>query len=151
MARIYSKRKGKSGSHKPSKRAIPSWCRYKPKEVELLIVKYAKEGKKPSQIGLYLRDEYGIPDSKLVTKKSITKILQERNLLAKTPEDLVALMRKMVLIKKHLDENKKDMPALRGMQLTESKINRLVKYYKRGGKLPADWKYDPSNARLHIE
>ena len=44
MARMYSRDKGKSGSTKPAKKTIPSWVRYKGKEVELLVKKLAKEG-----------------------------------------------------------------------------------------------------------
>jgi small subunit ribosomal protein S15 len=148
---MHSRAKGKSRSTKPSKKAAPSWVKYKPKEVELLIIKYAKEGKTPSQIGIYLRDAYGIPDVKLITKKSITEILQEKKLLKEIPEDLMALIRKAVLIRKHLDENKKDRPAKRGLQLTESKIKRLTKYYKKKGSLPMTWKYDPERIRLVVE
>ncbi|MFH1505842.1 MAG: 30S ribosomal protein S15 [archaeon] len=150
MARMHSRKKGVSGSKRPAKKSVPSWSKYKSKEIELLIVKYAKEGKKPSQIGLYLRDEYGIPDVTLITKKTISDILRDKKLLEEIPEDLMALIRKAVLIKKHLEENHKDMPAKRGMQLTESKIRRLVKYYKRTNKLPADWKYDPEKIKLYI-
>src|SRR6056297_3431357 len=130
MARMYSRKKGNAGSTKPSVPKAPSWVKYSAKEIELLVVKYAKEGKTASQIGLYLRDEYGIPDVKLLTKKSITKILEEKKLAKKLPEDLTALLKKVVAIKEHLINNKKDQPAKRGLQLTESKILRLVKYYR---------------------
>ena len=103
MARMHSRKKGVSRSTKPSKKVAPSWMKYKSKEVELLVVKYAKEGKNASQIGIFLRDEYGIPDVKLVTKRSITDILKEKKLLKEIPEDLMALIRKAVLIRKHLD------------------------------------------------
>lgn len=151
MARMHSRAKGKSRSTKPSKKIVPSWLKYKPKEVELLVIKYAKEGKPSSKIGVYLRDEYGIPDVKLITKKSITQILKGKNLLKEIPEDLMALIRKAVLIRKHLSENKKDMPAKRGLQLTESKIKRLTKYYKRTERLSMTWKYDPAKIKLVVE
>jgi small subunit ribosomal protein S15 len=151
MARMHSRAKGKSGSTKPSKLSVPSWLQYKPKEIELLVVKYAKEGKAPSQIGLLLRDEYGIPDVKVITGKTILAILKEKSLATPIPEDLMALIRKAILVKKHLAENHKDMTAKRGIQLTESKIMRLAKYYKRTGRLPATWKYDPEKVRLSIE
>jgi len=35
--------------------------------------------------------------------------------------------------------------------LTESKIKRLVKYYKNTGKLSEDWKFDPQKAKMYIE
>jgi small subunit ribosomal protein S15 len=60
-------------------------------------------------------------------------------------------MRKAVLIRKHLEENKQDMPGKRGLQLTESKINRLAKYYKETGKLDTAWKYDPERIKLQVE
>ena len=151
MARMHSRKRGVSGSTKPSRKVVPGWLKYKPKEIELLIVKYAKEGKNPSQIGTFLRDGYGIPDVKLITKKSITQILKDKKLLKEMPEDLMALIRKAVLIRKHLGENKKDMPAKRGLQLTESKIKRLTKYYKSKGKMPMTWRYDPKRIKLVVE
>ncbi|MBN1275534.1 30S ribosomal protein S15 [Candidatus Woesearchaeota archaeon] len=151
MARMHSRDKGKSGSTKPAKRSTPTWLQYKSKEVELLIVKYAKEGKTPSQIGMFLRDEYGIPDVAIVTKRGVAAILEEKGLLADIPEDLMALIRKAVLLRKHLEENHKDQPGKRGLRLTESKILRLAKYYKRSGRLPASWKYDPEKVKLTIE
>lgn len=148
MARKYSRKKGKAGSKKPDIKTVPKWARYKEKEIELLIVKLAKDGQSTSEIGLHLRDVYGIPDIKLMTKKSVSQILKEHNLLSQVPEDLMALMKKAVIIRKHMEQNKQDMPALRGLQLTESKINRLVKYYKRTKRLSEDWKYDPSKVKL---
>jgi len=151
MARMYSRKRGKSGSKKPVKKSIPSWMSYKPKEVELMIVKIAKEGKTPSQMGSILRDNYGIPDVKLITKKSITKILAAKKMLPELPEDLMAAIRKNIMIRKHIEENGQDKVAKRGLQLAESTIMRLVKYYKRTGKLPADWKYDSEKIRLLVE
>lgn len=151
MARMHSRKKGKSGSTKPVKTEVKPWIRYKANEIELLVAKQAKDGKTPSKIGTYLRDVYGIPDVKAVTKKSISKIMEEKKLLSTIPEDLMALIRKAVLIRKHLQDNHKDNTANRGLQLTESKIGRLSKYYKRSGKIDKTWKYDPKSVSLYIE
>ena len=151
MARMHSRKKGKSGSKKPFKRTPLSWIRYKPKEIELLVVKLAKEGKRASEIGLTLRDTYGIPDVKKIVGKKITKILAEKKLSAKIPEDLMALIKKDIAVRKHLEHNTKDETAKRGLTLTESKIKRLVKYYKEAGKLPEEWKYEPKRVRFYIE
>ncbi|NOZ80454.1 MAG: 30S ribosomal protein S15 [DPANN group archaeon] len=151
MARMHSRKKGKSRSAKPAKKQAPSWQIYKPKEIELLVVKLTKEGQKPSRIGLHLRDTYGIVDVKMITGKSITQILQERKLLPKIPEDLTSLIKKEILIRKHLEENHKDETAKRGLTLTTSKIRRLVKYYKKSEVLPLDWKYDPSKVSIFLE
>lgn len=150
MARQYSGAKGKAGSKKPIKKVVPSWNRYSPKEVEMMILKLNKEGKTPSQIGLYLRDVYGVPDVKTICNKSITTILKEKDSLNALPEDLSALIKKLIMVKKHLDENKQDKVALRGLQLTEAKIQKLVKYYKANNRLPADWKYDVNKAKLYV-
>jgi small subunit ribosomal protein S15 len=151
MARMYSRRRGKSGSKKPLEKTKQSWLRYKPKEAEMLIMKLAKEGKTASQIGLTLRDSYGVPDVKLLTGKTITKIMVEKKLAPKIPEDLMALIKKSIKIRKHREENKQDKTSLRGLQLTESKIKRLVKYYKQEKKLPVDWKYDVKSIKLFVE
>ena len=151
MARMHSRDKGKSGSKKPIKKTVPSWVRYKSNEVVLLVTKLAKEGNTASKIGLILRDMYGIPDVATITKKNILQILKEKDLGSEIPDDLSALIKKGVMIRKHLETNKKDEPAKRGLTLTESKILRLVKYYKRTGVLPDFWKYDSSKASLLVQ
>ena len=150
MARMHSRAKGKSGSKKPVKKTQPGWVRFKGKEVELMIVKLAKEGKTSSQIGIELRDVYGIPNASQIIGKKIQALLREKELLRELPEDLLALMRKAVMVRKHLESNAQDQSAKRGLVLTESKINRLVRYYKSAKKLPADWKYDPARASLIV-
>jgi len=151
MARKYSRSKGKSGSKKPLTKSIPSWIRYKPKEVELLIVKLGKEEKTSSEIGIILRDTYGIPDVKKILGKKITKVLTEKKLASKTPEDLKSLIKRAITIRGHLENNKQDMVGKRGLQLTESKVRLLGKYYLRTGRLPKTWKYSPEKAKIYIE
>lgn len=151
MARLYSRKKGKSGSKKPIKKSIPTWLRYNAKEVEMLVLKLAKDGKTSSEIGISLRDSYGIPNVKLVAKKTILQIMKEKKLSKELPEDVTALMRRVVAIRKHLETNKHDMTAKRGLQLTESKIKRLIKYYKKIKIIPADWKYDPTKLKMYTD
>jgi len=150
MARMHSRDKGKSGSTKPAKR-IPSWAPYKGKEVEKLVVKYAKAGKSTSEIGIILRDTYGINSIKALTKKKISEILEEKKLTKELPEDLLNLIKKMVAVKAHLEKNRQDKTAKRGLQLTSSKVMRLIKYYKRIKKLPADWKFDAKRLKMYLE
>ena len=151
MARLYSRKKGKSGSKRPIVRVKPAWVTYDEKTVEQLVAKIAKTGKTASTIGIELRDMYGIPDVKAITKKSIGKILIEHNITSKLPDDLKALIRTDIALMKHMEINKKDMPGQRGLRLCASKIGRLVKYYKRTQVLPADWKYDRTKAKILIE
>ena len=69
MARLYSRKKGKSGSTKPVKKVKPLWLRYGEKEIEQLIIKLAKQGLTKSQIGLSLRDTYGVQAFKTFSRK----------------------------------------------------------------------------------
>ena len=151
MARMHSRRKGKSGSTKPLTTKKVTWQSYDEKELRQIIVKLAKEQKTASQIGLILRDSYGIPNIKDITKKSISVILKEEKIIHKLPEDLLSLIKKAILILKHLELNKKDQPSVRGLQLTESKIKRLTKYYKRNNVIPQTWRYSKENIKLLIE
>ena len=66
---MYSRKKGKSGSTKPIKKAKKTWIRYSGKEIEQLVVKLAKAGNSMSKIGVILRDTYGVPDVKLIPSK----------------------------------------------------------------------------------
>jgi small subunit ribosomal protein S15 len=150
MARMYSRKKGKSGSKKPIKKTKKVWLRYSDNEVEQLIIKLSKQGNTQSKIGIILRDTYGVPDVRNILNKKIGKILEENKLKPKLPEDLMALIKKELNIMKHLETNKKDMSAKRGLQLTESKINRLVRYYKRNSILDKNWIYDREKAKLLV-
>jgi len=151
MARMHSRKKGKSGSKKPLNDKAPNWERYEKKEVELLIVKLAKEGKTSAQIGTILRDSYGIPNAKQITKNSITKTLAENKVSTKLPEDMIALIKREIIILNHLEENKHDQPSKRGAQLTESKIKRLAKYYKKHNRIPQTWRFSRENIKLLLE
>jgi small subunit ribosomal protein S15 len=150
MARMHSRDKGKSKSDRPDKK-IPSWAPYKDKEVEKLVIKYGKSELSPSEIGLTLRDTYGINSIKALTNKKVTQILKENNLIKELPEDLLNLIRKLVDVQTHLGKNKHDMTAKRGLQLTTSKVMRLIKYYKRTNKLPAEWKFDIKRLKMYLE
>ncbi|MEK6969274.1 MAG: 30S ribosomal protein S15 [Nanoarchaeota archaeon] len=150
MARMHSRAKGKSKSKKPIKK-VPSWAPYKEKDVEKLVIKFAKSGKGASEIGLILRDSYGVNSIKALTGRTISGILQEKGLLKELPEDLLSLIKKMIEIKRHLEKNKLDQTAKRGLLLTSSKINRLVKYYQSSKRLPADWKLDMERLKIYLE
>ncbi|HDD46496.1 MAG TPA: 30S ribosomal protein S15 [Candidatus Aenigmarchaeota archaeon] len=150
MARMYARRRGKSGSHKPLLRTT-AWVGYTPKEVEELVIKYAKEGHSSAKIGIILRDQYGIPSVKGITNKTISDIMKEHGYYPSIPEDLLNLLKKAVNIANHLEKMKKDKHAKHALELVESKIKRLVKYYQRAKKLPKTWKYDLERAKLIVK
>jgi len=70
----------------------------------MLISKLAKEGKSSAVIGVILRDSYGVPDTKLITGKTITAIMKDKKVAPDVPEDLFSLMKRAVLIRKHLEK-----------------------------------------------
>ena len=128
-----------------------AWVEYKPEEIAEIIKKLHHEGKTKSEIGLILRDQYGIPSVKAVTGKTISKILEEQNIKEEVPEDLMNLIRKSVKLMEHIETHRKDFKAKRGYELTVSKIRRLVDYYKSKGKLPKHWRFTEENARLLVK
>ena len=58
---MKGKGKGISSSALPYKRRAPKWVTLSPSAVSDIIVKLAKKGLSPSQIGVILRDQHGIP------------------------------------------------------------------------------------------
>lgn len=151
MAKMHARRRGKSASAKPLVTENPEWVTMSKEEIEQTVVKLAKEGMTSSKIGLILRDNYAVPSVRLATGKTMYEILQENGMKPDIPDDLMALMRRAINVNLHMQENKKDMANNRNLQLIESKIRRLVKYYKREDVLPMTWEYSLKNAELLLE
>ncbi|MBI2076194.1 MAG: 30S ribosomal protein S15 [Candidatus Aenigmarchaeota archaeon] len=149
MARMHSRKHGQHGSKKPIKKIKVDWLIYDKDEVEKLILKLAKEGKSSAEIGLLLRDQYGIPDVRYF-KMRVLKVI-EKDHKKEVPEDLYNLIKKAVNVHKHMDSNRKDSKGKHGLELLESKIRRLGKYYARTGKLPKGWKYSIDEAKLLVK
>ncbi|KXS44959.1 30S ribosomal protein S15 [Methanolobus zinderi] len=148
MAKMHTRRKGQAGSTRPLRSEPPAWSTMSEEEVTDVVIDLWKQGISTSEIGMILRDKYGVPDVKLVTGKKITGILKEKNEAPAVPEDLYNLIVKAIGIRKHIKENKKDVHNKRSLQNTESKIRRLVKYYQSTKVLPADWRYKPETAEM---
>ncbi|CAG9319030.1 unnamed protein product [Blepharisma stoltei] len=146
MGRMHSKGKGIASSALPYKRAAPSWLKVSSSEVSEHIVKLARKGLYPSQIGVILRDTSGIPQVKSVTGAKILRILKKNGIAPEIPEDLYHLIKKAVQVRKHLEKFRKDKDSKFRLILIESRIHRLSRYYKRTKKLPANWRYNSSTA-----
>ncbi len=153
MARMHSKRHGKSKSRKPMADMIGEPKDFDKKKVEDIIVAYAKQGMEPAMIGQKLKTEHGIPYVKHYMGKRLVKIMEEQG-VKKTdamPPDLMDLMKKAVNTNAHLEKNKQDKNNAMRLRRIESKIWRLTKYYIRTGALPQGWRYDPKQAELIIK
>lgn len=142
--------KGESHSIRPVRIGPPKWVRYSEEEVATLAAELARLGYTPSMIGVILRDQYGIPLVKSITGMKLTKILTKHGVALPVPEDLLRLMAKAVNLRRHLSEHPKDTTSKKGLIETESKINALIRYYKRVGKLPQDFVYEPERARIIV-
>ncbi len=103
-----------------------------------------------SEIGIVLRDQYGVPGLRLVTGKKLTRLLKEKGIEEDFPEDFLQLMRKAVNLRDHLSKNKRDVGARNGLDLIEAKIRRLQIYYWKSGVITRDWRYDPDKAALLV-
>lgn len=131
--------------------ARPEWVTYSNEEIEEMILKFNREGKSTSEIGIILRDQYGIPKVKDVTGERITEILKRNNQANEYPEDLMNLIKRAVNIRDHLNENPKDLHSKRGLTIIESRIRKLSSYYVDEGQLPKGWRYDPEEAALLVK
>lgn len=143
---MHSRKHGRHGSKKPIERIKLDWLIYDKDEVEKLILKLTKEGKAASEIGVILRDQYGIPDIRYFETR-VGKIVPKKEV----PEDLYNLLKKAVNLHRHMDGSRKDAKGKHGLELLESKIRRLGKYYARSGKLPKNWKYSIEQAKLLVK
>ncbi|GAX77563.1 hypothetical protein CEUSTIGMA_g5007.t1 [Chlamydomonas eustigma] len=130
MGRMHSNGKGMSSSALPYKRTPPSWCKTTSTEVVEQITKLARKGSTPSQIGVFLRDQGGIPQVSTITGSKILRILKGKGLAPELPEDLYFLIKKAVSVRKHLERNRKDKDGKFRLILVESRIHRLARYYK---------------------
>ncbi len=154
MARMHTRRRGKSGSDKPAAQSPPEWSDVDADDVEARVVELAEEGFDPSEIGTKLRDEgvtgTPVPDVRLATGKKIGEILEEHGASPEIPEDLRNLMERAITLREHVQENPQDYQNKRALQNTESKVRRLVAYY-RGDEIEPDFRYSYDAAKRLLE
>jgi small subunit ribosomal protein S15 len=149
MAKLHTRRKGKSGSRKIKGSA--KWVDIDSEEVEKIIVELRKSGNSNAMIGVILRDQYGVPSVLEVCGKTLNKIVEEKLGKIQYPDDLLNLIKKAVNLRKHISKNKSDVHNKLRLVRTESKIRRLVAYYTRKKILPENWRYDPETAALLVK
>ena len=151
MARMYAHKRGKSGSTKVHGEELPEWSNTDKDAIEELIDSLHQEGHSNADIGTILRDQHAIPDIRRVIGMRIGAYVSGKGIVPKYPEDMMNLMRKAVSIIDHLSSNRKDLHNRRALELTESKIRRLARYYQSHGRLSSDWKYKRDQVRLMVE
>ncbi|MCD4771430.1 30S ribosomal protein S15 [archaeon] len=103
----------------------PTWVKMKEPELKKVILELS-ETYAPSQIGLVLRDQYGIPTTKVFGKKLKAYLKElgiERN------EDLENAEKKVDRMKEHLKNNITDRSAKHKLQHAQSRLNIIKKYF----------------------
>ncbi len=151
MSRIHSGRKGRSGSHRPYPLTRPEWISLDSEEVTEQAVKLSKSGLNAAQVGTALRDTYGVPSVRAVTGERMTGLLAKQGIRPDLPDDLQALLKRVVHLQRHLATHPKDLANRRGLNLMESRIRRLARYYRQRKKLPENWSYTSAGAVLQVE
>merc|ERR1711881_485094 len=117
---MHAPGKGMSSSALPYVRKAPHWSRSSKSDIVEAILKLAKRGMRPSAIGVMMRDNNGIAQSKYVTGSKVLRVLKAHGQTPDLPEDLYFLIRKAVTMRKHLEKNRKDKHGKFRMILVES-------------------------------
>ncbi|HKV90555.1 MAG TPA: 30S ribosomal protein S15 [Thermoplasmata archaeon] len=151
VSRIHSGRKGRAGSHKPYPVRAPAFANLDKTEVIEEATRLAKTGLSAAQVGTILRDSHGVPSVRAVTGERMTPLLAAHGVTPDLPEDLQALLKRVVHLQRHLGTHTKDLANRRGLNLMEARIRRLALYYKRHKILPEDWRYTSASAVLQVE
>jgi len=151
MSRIHSGHKGRAGSHRPFPLTKPEWVTTTKEELVTQAVQMSKSGLSSAQVGLSLRDAYGVPSARAVTGKRLGALLKEAGVTSEIPDDLQALLKRVVHLQRHLETHPKDLSNQRGLSLMESRIRRLARYYRQQKRIPESWRYTAAAAALQVE
>ena len=106
----------------------PVWLKYTEEEVKEIILKLAEKGMTAEKIGLFLRDQYGIPKVKIYNLK-IGRVLKEKNKFQQP--SLINLEKKTEKIIEHYKKNKQDKRAERSLIITKSKLKKIKDYLEK--------------------
>jgi ribosomal protein S15P/S13E len=105
--------------------AKPTWVKMTEKDLKETIQTLA-ETNAPSKIGHILRDQYGIPTTK-VFGKSLKQYLQDLEI--ERNEDLENANKKVDKLKEHLKNNITDRKAKHKLQHAQSRLNIIKRYF----------------------
>jgi small subunit ribosomal protein S15 len=107
----------------------PVWLKYTEEEVKAIIQKLAKKGLTSEKIGLVLRDQYGIPKTKLYSIK-IKEVLGS-DFEEPTNKNLKDKLAKII---SHFKKNKQDKVAGRKLMITKAKLKKRDEYNTKKNK-----------------
>ncbi len=105
----------------------PAWLKMTEKEMTKIIKDLAKDNP-PSKIGFILRDQYGIPTTRVYGKK-LNQYLQELGI--EVNEELENSEKKVEKLKKHMQKNITDRKSKHKLQKAQSRFNVLKRHYSK--------------------
>ena len=105
----------------------PVWLKMSEEDLRKLIGELS-EKYQPAQVGLILRDQYGVPTTKVFGKK-LSVYLKELGKDSST--ELKNVERKFGKMKEHLKANVTDKKAKHKLQKTQSRVMKLRKYFNK--------------------
>jgi len=100
----------------------PDWIKIKPAEVEKLVIEHSKKEISASQIGAILRDQHGIPKTKLLGKR-ISQILLENKISSITEKQI--MQERIKFLEAHITKKPHDKNAKRSLIKKLWAINKL--------------------------
>jgi len=103
----------------------PVWLKYSSEEVKAIILKLANKGMTTEKIGLTLRDQYGIPKTKLYGFK-IKEVLKEKDKY--DDPNVKNLKTNLDRIQLHYKKNKGDKKAERSLMIIKAELKKREEY-----------------------
>jgi len=111
-------------------REKPTWLKTSEKQAEKIIIELAKQGLSTEKIGLILRDQHGIPTTKIYGKK-ISQILKQNQIEPKS--SLANAEENVEKVKQHFEKNKQDKAAKYALIKKTATAIKLRKYHAKKG------------------
>lgn len=110
----------------------PVWLKTSEEDVKKIIAELSTK-LQPAEIGTVLRDQYGIPTTKVYGKK-LSVYLKGLN-IDPAKIELQNVEKKVEKLKEHLKKNKQDKKAKHKIQRPQSRVSKMKKYLARENRL----------------
>ncbi|KAF9764689.1 40S ribosomal protein S13 [Nosema granulosis] len=141
MVKMHSSGRGISTSVKPYTTMFPTWINVPVEEIKADIIRMANKGFRTAEIGNKLRDVYGVGRCQdILDGLTLSRFLEKNGNFIEIPENVQDLVVRANILRKHINENRRDKDARYRLQLVTSRLNRLVKHYKGKMRIPGNWK-----------
>ncbi|EOB14868.1 40S ribosomal protein S13, partial [Nosema bombycis CQ1] len=116
-----------SSSVKPYTTMFPTWLDTPLEEIKQDIIRMANKGFRTAEIGNKLRDVYGVGKAEdILDGLTLSRFLEKNGNFIVIPENVQDLVVRANILRKHINENRRDKDAKYRLQLVTSRLNRLA-------------------------